>query len=56
MVSCNRDWRFPLQVEHIARKCAGLPPSYAKIHGVLSNPVYAGAYVYGKSRQERYTR
>jgi DNA invertase Pin-like site-specific DNA recombinase len=29
-------------------------PTYAKIHQVLSNPVYAGAYVYGKTRQERY--
>jgi len=29
-------------------------PSYAKIHQVLTNPVYAGAYVYGKTRQERY--
>ena len=29
-------------------------PSYTKIHQVLTNPVYAGAYVYGKTRQERY--
>jgi predicted DNA-binding transcriptional regulator AlpA len=29
-------------------------PSYFKIHQVLSNPVYAGAYTYGKSRTERY--
>lgn len=29
-------------------------PTYTKIHQVLSNPVYAGAYVYGKTRQERY--
>lgn len=29
-------------------------PTYTKIHRVLTNPVYAGAYVYGKSRQERY--
>lgn len=29
-------------------------PTYTKIHQVLTNPVYAGAYVYGKSRQERY--
>lgn len=28
--------------------------SYTAIRNVLSNPVYAGAYAYGKSRQERY--
>ena len=29
-------------------------PTYVAIHAVLSNPVYAGAYAYGKSRCERY--
>jgi len=29
-------------------------PTYTKIHQVLTNPVYAGAYVYGKKRHERY--
>src|SRR3990172_7341891 len=29
-------------------------PTYTKIHQVLTSPVYAGAYVYGKSRRERY--
>jgi DNA invertase Pin-like site-specific DNA recombinase len=29
-------------------------PTYTKIHQVLTSPVYAGAYVYGKSRHERY--
>jgi len=29
-------------------------PSYHAIHSVLSNPVYAGAYVYGKTRKECY--
>jgi DNA invertase Pin-like site-specific DNA recombinase len=28
-------------------------PTYTAIHKVLTNPVYAGAYVYGKSRHER---
>ena len=28
-------------------------PSYAAIYSVLSNPVYAGAYVYAKTRNER---
>jgi Recombinase/Recombinase zinc beta ribbon domain len=29
-------------------------PTYTAIHSVLTNPVYAGAYAYGKSRHERY--
>jgi len=29
-------------------------PTYTAIRNVLSNPVYAGAYAYGKTRQERY--
>jgi DNA invertase Pin-like site-specific DNA recombinase len=29
-------------------------PSYTTIHQVLTNPVYAGAYTYGKSRTEHY--
>jgi DNA invertase Pin-like site-specific DNA recombinase len=29
-------------------------PAYVAIYNVLSNPVYAGAYVYGKTRHERY--
>jgi len=29
-------------------------PTYTGIHSVLTNPVYAGAYAYGKSRHERY--
>lgn len=29
-------------------------PTYTAIHEVLTNPVYGGAYVYGKSRQEIY--
>ncbi len=28
-------------------------PTYTTIHGVLRNPVYAGAYVYGRTRHER---
>jgi len=31
-----------------------IKPTYIAIHAVLSNPVYAGAYAYGKSRSERY--
>jgi recombinase/recombinase-like zinc beta ribbon protein len=29
-------------------------PTYTAIHQVLTSPVYAGAYVYGRSRSERY--
>ena len=31
-----------------------IKPTYIAIHAVLSNPVYAGAYAYGKSQTERY--
>ncbi len=31
-----------------------IPPAYSSIVQVLGNPVYAGAYAFGKSRQERY--
>jgi DNA invertase Pin-like site-specific DNA recombinase len=30
------------------------PPTYTAIHHILTNPVYAGAYCYGKTRSERY--
>jgi DNA invertase Pin-like site-specific DNA recombinase/predicted DNA-binding transcriptional regulator AlpA len=30
------------------------PPTYTASHPILTNPVYAGAYCYGKSRRERY--
>jgi hypothetical protein len=29
-------------------------PTYTAIHRILTHPVYAGAYVYGKTRCERY--
>lgn len=31
-----------------------ITPTYTKIHEVLTNPVYAGAYIYGKTRSQRY--
>ena len=44
---------FPLQSNH-HDEIRWVVPTYTKVHQVLTNPVYAGAYVYGKSRQERY--
>jgi len=29
-------------------------PTYTALHHILTNPVYAGAYTYGKTRRERY--
>ena len=43
---------FPLQTPG-ARALRWGAPTYTAIHHVLTNPVYAGAYVYGKTRQER---
>jgi DNA invertase Pin-like site-specific DNA recombinase/predicted DNA-binding transcriptional regulator AlpA len=47
---------FPLQTTP-----SGLPgpirwvtPTYTALHHILTNPVYAGAYTYGKTRYERY--
>src|ERR1700756_508029 len=47
---------FPLQSTP-----AGMPgpirwvaPTYHAVHQILTNPVYAGAYTYGKTRYERY--
>ena len=44
---------FPLRTQP-GEDIRWVPPSYHTIHQVLTNPVYAGAYVYGKSRHERY--
>ena len=61
MGSARRVWlwfrqqrlRFPLQSSTLPEMW-WVTPSYTKIHEVLTNPVYAGAYVYGKTRCERY--
>jgi predicted DNA-binding transcriptional regulator AlpA len=42
---------FPLQM-HPGADIRWVDASYRAIHLVLANPVYAGAYVYGKSRSE----
>ena len=44
---------FPYQG---GRRCGveWVTPSYLQIHRVLTHPAYAGAYVFGSTRQERY--
>jgi len=42
---------FPLQM-HQNAEIRWVEASYTAIHHVLTNPAYAGAYAYGKSRQE----
>lgn len=44
---------FPLK-SHALAEIRWVTPTYTKIHEVLKNPSYAGAYVYGKTRFERY--
>ena len=43
--------KFPLQM-HARSEIRWVEASYTAIHHVLTNPVYAGAYVYGRTRQE----
>jgi len=45
--------RFPLASNRLDQ-LRWVTPTYTKIHQVLTNPVHAGAYVYGKTRHERY--
>ncbi|MCY3730941.1 MAG: recombinase family protein, partial [Rhodospirillaceae bacterium] len=59
--SARRVWRWFLMRKldfphraHQGRDVRWEPPSYHTIHNVLTNPVYAGAYAYGKSRRERH--
>ena len=43
--------QFPLQM-HARAEIRWVEASYTAIHHVLTNPVYAGAYVYGKTRRD----
>jgi hypothetical protein len=46
---------FPLQLNYSApEEIRWVAPTYIAIYNVLTNPVYAGAYCYGKTRKERY--
>src|SRR6266567_657830 len=44
---------FPLRA-HMHSPIRWVAATYTAIHSVLTNPVYAGAYAYGKCRHERY--
>ncbi len=44
---------FPLQT-HGVEGIRWVAPTYTALHHLLTNPVYAGAYVYGRTRRERY--
>jgi len=52
--------RWPLQQVAYPGKGSGIPditwvePTYHGVHTTLSHPAYAGAYVYGRTRKERY--
>ncbi len=48
--------RFPLQPTAYLHdtEIAWVEPTYHAVHNVLTHPGYAGAYTYGRSRQERY--
>lgn len=47
---------FPLQENPGGRHSPirWVAPTYTALHHILTNPVYAGAYTYGKTRSERY--
>ena len=44
---------FPTR-KHMKSEIRWVAPTYTAIHAVLTNPVYAGAYTYGKCHRERY--
>jgi DNA invertase Pin-like site-specific DNA recombinase len=48
--------RFPLQPAAYLRgqEIAWVEPTYHAVHNVLTHPAYAGAYVFGKTRQRRH--
>ena len=61
MGSARRVWlwfrsqglRFPLQ-SNTLQDVRWVTPTYTKIHQVLTNPFYAGVYVYGRTQQTCY--
>ena len=49
---CGQGLSFPLQRSG-RPELDWVAPTYTAVHHVLTNPAYAGAYAYGKTRQER---
>ena len=45
---------FPSQQDAWGAEIGWISPTYRSMHQVLTNPVYAGAYVYGRNRSEQY--
>jgi DNA invertase Pin-like site-specific DNA recombinase len=45
--------RFPLQ-SNTLQETRWVAPTYTKVHEVLTNPFYAGVYVYGRTQQTCY--
>jgi DNA invertase Pin-like site-specific DNA recombinase/transposase-like protein len=52
----DQDLRFPLQPAGYLHGAdiTWVEPTYHAVHNVLTHPAYAGAYVFGKTRQQRY--
>jgi DNA invertase Pin-like site-specific DNA recombinase len=44
---------FPSR-QHVRASIQWIAPTYTNMHAVLTNPVYAGAYIYGRSKSERF--
>jgi DNA invertase Pin-like site-specific DNA recombinase len=49
----SEDILFPLR-RFTGAEIRWVTPAYHQVHSVLSSPVYAGAYAFGKTRRERY--
>ncbi len=50
---CSQSLSFPLKT-NAHTEIRWVTPTYISVHHVLTNPAYAGAYAYGKTRHERY--
>jgi DNA invertase Pin-like site-specific DNA recombinase len=50
---CSEGLPLPLR-QGVRGDVRWVAPTYTSIHHILTNPVYAGAYVYGKTKHERY--
>lgn len=50
---CSQGLRFPLQSSTL-EEVHWVTPTYTKIRQILTNPIYAGVYAYGKTQNERY--